>query len=287
MKHLIVDVPTDEVHLYPISDVQVGASGVATEQFAAHIAEAKKDPLAMFFGGGDYTDSLSPSNRKHLKAAFLRGDLYDTPEKMLEEKGREHAAEFLELVAGTEGRWNFLLKGHHLNEYKVQNPDGTHTIRTTDHDIADALGAPYLGEPGEKIGQALISYRFPAFVAGRKRPVMRMFAMHGQGGGGTWGAPLNQLEKMSKGFNAHIYYVAHHHKLLSGATVKLHEGPEATTRLKATDSRVVAGGSWLRGYIPDEITYAEDGVMPPLAIGAPVIYINAIKDGTFRIKVLT
>ena len=60
--------------------------------------------------------------------------------------------------------------------------------------------------------------------------------------------------EMSKGFNAHIYYVAHHHKMLSGATVKLHEGPEATTRLKATDSRVVAGGSWLRGYIPDEIT---------------------------------
>lgn len=286
MKHLVVDVQDHAIRLYPVSDVQVGAPGVADRQFRAHIEEAIADPQARLFGGGDYTDSLSPSNRKHLKAAFIKGELYDTPEEMLSSEGKRHAKEFLRLVAGTEGRWDFLLKGHHLNEYRIRNADGTHTIRTTDHDIADALGAPYLGEAGEKIGQALVSYRFPPRSKGRRRPVFRVFAVHGQNGGGGWSSPLNQLEKMSKGFNAHLYYVAHHHKLLAGAAVKLHEGPEADTRLKATDSRVVAGGSWLRGYMPDEITYAEDGLMPPLALGAPIVYVTSIGDGTFRVRAL-
>lgn len=286
MRHLVVNVDTDEMHLYPISDVQVGAKGVADKQFRSHILEAIDDPLARFFGGGDYTDSISPSNRRHLKAAFIKGELYDTPEEMLAESGRGHAREFLKLVDGTIGKWDFLLKGHHLNEYRVPNENGTWTIRTTDHDIADALGCPYLGEPGEKIGQALISYRFPPPRKGVKRPVMRMLAMHGQNGGGSWAGPLNQLEAMAKAFNAHVYYVAHHHKLLAGGLVKLHEEPEANTRLISTDSRVVAGGSWLRGYIPDDVTYAEDGVMPPLATGAPIIYVKSLGHGQFKIRTI-
>lgn len=286
MKHIVIDVPDHEVHLYPISDVQVGAVGLADRQFRQHVEEGIADPLGRFFGGGDYSDSLSPSNRKVLKAAFIKGELYDTPQRMYEEAGKRHAAEFLRLVRGSEGRWDFLLKGHHLNEYQVQQPDGTYVLRTTDHDIADALGTVYLGEPGEAIGQALISYRFPARSKGRKRPVFRVYAVHGQNGGGGWASPLTQLERMSRAFNAHLYYIAHHHKLVAGATVKLHENPDADTRLLATESRVVSGGSWLRGYMPDVVTYAEDGLMPPLAIGAPVVYVKSVGDGTFRTRVV-
>jgi hypothetical protein len=265
--------------------VQVGASGVDTASFREFIEEGTADPLAQFFGGGDYTDSLSPSNRKLLNAAFIKGDLYDTPKKMLEAEGKRHATDFMKLVDGTKGRWNFLLKGHHLNEYTVPNANGSHTIRTTDQDIAEAVGAPYLGEPGTSIGAVLVSYRFPAPSRGRKRPVLRMYAVHGQSGGGSLAAPFSQLEKMSRAFTAHIYFTAHHHKGGAVPIVKLHEEVEASTSLRATDARLVAGGAWMKSYLPDEVTYAEDGLMVPLAIGAPIIRATARPNGTFKIRV--
>ena len=285
MKHIIIDVDTPEINIYPVNDVQVGTPGCDTQAFKEHVREIIADPIARVFGGGDYTDSLSPSNRKYLNAAFVKGDLYDTAQAMLDAEGQRHAQEFLDLVSGTEGKWDFLLKGHHLNEYRVSNSDGSHTIRTTDQDIAEALGAPYLGEPGQAIGAVLVSYRFPAPSKGRKRPVLRMYAVHGQGGGGSLATPFTQLEKMSRAFNAQIYFTAHHHKGGAVPIVKLHEEADASTHLKATDARLVAGGAWLRGYMPDTVTYAEDGLMVPLAIGAPIINARMRPNGTFRIRV--
>lgn len=286
MRHLVIDVPERETHIYPVADVQVGASGVAKRYFREYIEEALADPLARFVGVGDYTDSLSPSNRKLLNVAFEKSELYDTPRAMLDAKALEYADEFLHLVRGTEGRWDFLLKGHHLHEYVVSQTDGTKTLTTTDHYIADRLGAPYLGEPGQLIGSAMVSYRFPASHRGGKRPVLRMYAVHGQGGGGTFAGPLNQLEKMMRAFNAHIYLVGHHHKSVAAAATKLNEALEEATHLQATDARIVSAGSWLRGYMPNEVGYAEDGLMVPLAVGAPYITALALPKREFRIRVV-
>jgi hypothetical protein len=112
-----------------------------------------------------------------------------------------------------------------------------------------------------------------------------MYAVHGQGGGGSLATPFTQLEKMARAFNAHIYYTAHHHKGGAVPIVKLHEEATAETSLKATDARLVAGGAWMKGYLPNEVTYAEDGLMVPLAIGAPIIHVRARPNGTFRIRV--
>jgi hypothetical protein len=260
---------------------------VAETHFRNHIEEALADPLARFGGVGDYTDSLSPSNRKLLEKAFIDGTLYDTPEAMIQSAGNEYANRFVELVSGTEGKWDWMLQGHHKLDYKVPHKDGTHTVRTTDHDIADALGVPYLGQTGTKIPQALISYRLGSPRRGVKRPVLRVYAAHGQKGGDSWANPLSQLDKMTRTFNAHIYIIAHHHRLVGGRTVKLNEEVEATTRLRATDSVIVSAGSFMRSYMPDVVTYAEDGMLSPLAIGAPMIAIRSHGDGTFKMRTTT
>ena len=114
---------------------------------------------------------------------------------------------------------------------------------------------------------------------------MRMYAVHGQGGGSTWASPLNQLEKMMRAFNVHVYFTGHHHKSLAAAATKLDADVNHPTQLRATDARIFAGGSWLRGYLPNETTYAEDGLMVPLAVGAPVLRVRRKNDGTFRLRV--
>lgn len=286
MQHLTIEVKTDEVHLYPVSDVQIGAVGVAKEFFREYIEEGIADPLGRFIGVGDYTDSISPSNRRLLNVAYEAGGLYDTPRAMLDAAAQEHVKEFLHLVRGTEGRWDFLLKGHHLHEYIRKNDDGTKTIRTTDHDIAEALGAPYLGEPGQTIGSAMVSYVFPPVKRGGTKPVLRVYAVHGQGGGGTFSGPLNQLEKMMRAFNVHIYMTAHHHKAVAAAATQLNSDPNAETSLRATDARILGTGSWLRGYMPNEVTYAEDGLMVPLAVGGVIVTAKVLPKREFRIRVI-
>jgi hypothetical protein len=260
----------------------VGGIGVADKEFRAHIEEALEDPLARFIGLGDYTDSVSPSNQATLDAAFARGELYDTVGRMLESAAGAHKDEFLRLVAGTEGRWDALLRGHHTYKYGVKQENGGTLLRNTDMDIAEAVGAPYLGGTSKDLGMAMLSYVFPGKKKGN---VLRVFVWHGQGGGQSFASPLNQLERMARQHPAHIYIVAHHHKLVAGRYVRLNQDINATTKLRATDSAIVAAGSWLRGFMPDDVTYAEDAGYAPLAIGAPSISARTRGDGTFRVRV--
>lgn len=269
MRHLTIPVKGTEIHIYPINDVQIGGKGVDLKGFQAHIDDALADPLARFCGVGDYTDGVSPSNRKYLLTGFVRGDLYDTAKDMLDDSGKRQANEFLDIVRPTRGKWDFLQQGHHYWEYAQ---DGR--IRTTDDDIAEALRCPNLGNE-----TAIISYQFKS-----GRP-LRMFVTHGQGSGESFAAPINQLEKQMRAFTADIYLMGHHHKLVAAGAVKLDESPEADTMLAATDARLVAAGSWLRGFLPGESTYAEEGMMVPLVTGAPIINATRRKDGTYKVRV--
>lgn len=266
MEYLTVPVKGNEIHIYPICDVQVGAKGVDLRGFQEYVDEAMVDPLARFVGVGDYTDGISPSNRKALRAGFVRGELYDTAREMFEDSARRQTMEFLDIVKPTRKRWDFLLGGHHYWTYE----DG----HTTDREIAETIGCPYLGD-----GTALVSYQF------RSGPPLRLYARHGESAGKTWSGPLTQLEEQMRGLTAHVYLIGHHHKLVAAGAVKLEEAPGAATHLAATDSRLVAGGSWLRGFMKGETTYAERGMMVPLAVGAPIILARRRSDGTFRVRV--
>jgi hypothetical protein len=287
LRHMTVRVKQRQMNLYPVSDVQTGAAGVDVEGFAEYVREAVADPIGRLVGIGDYTDSMSPSNRALLDVAEAEGRLYDTSREALTRGAFTMRDEFTTLVEPSIGRWDFLLKGHHKYDYKVHLDDGTWSVRSTDHDIAEYVGAPYLGEAGKQIGSAMVKYVFPARKRGGPEPVLKVYAVHGQGGGGgSFAGPLNQLEKMMRAFTADIYIVAHHHKAVVARAVKLSENDEHETHLRATDSLLVCAGSWMRSYMPNEVTYAEDGLLVPLAIGAPTITVSVKDDDTFKIRAI-
>lgn len=204
---------------------------------------------------------------------------------MLKHGADEQTRLICSLLMPLVGKLDFSLMGHHNFDYVVRRPDGTHSIRTTDHDIADFLGCRYYGEPGEDMPMLLASYYFPRTKVDGPRPEFRMFAMHGSSGGATLAGPLNSLEKQMRAHNAHVYITAHHHKLVAAAAVKLEGDPSHETKLRATDSRLVGAGSWLKGFLADETTYAEAAGYSPLALGAPIIDVTRRDDGTFRTRV--
>lgn len=295
MFHLTVNVPTKDLNLYTLTDVQVGGQGFADKAYREYVKEAASDPIGRAFGGGDYTDGISPSNRKLYMAAYVKGDVYDTFAEMLRAGSDAQVDEFIRLTAPLQGKVDFWLKGHHLFEYierrraagRGRNADemrAEYIMTSSDQRIADTLGGVYFGEPGGAMGEALITYRFPSARAGQPRPELKMFAMHGQGSGQTFAAPVGSLEKQMRAHTADIYFTGHHHKLVAAAGVKLHDDPSSETHLGATDSRLVGGGSWLRGFMLNTTTYAEDGAMVPLAIGAPIIHVHRNDDDTFRVR---
>ena len=279
MKHITIDVTTPDINIYPVCDVQLGAHGADAEGFAGYIEDARRDKASRLLGVGDYTDGISPSNRKNLLAGFVKGEIYDTTVEMLDAASEAQVAQFNEIVKGTKGRWDAVLSGHHWT-YKTISENGTMVLRPSDADIADYVGAPYV-EAGSDV---MLTYRFPSAKKGKKRPIVRVWARHGEGSGQSYAAPLNQLEKQMRAFNADVFITAHHHKLVAARAVKLSEAPGHDTNLQATDALLVAGGSWMRSYMPDEVTYAEAGMMVPLATGGVVIRIKRKDDNTFRIR---
>jgi hypothetical protein len=283
MYHLTIFTDEPEVHLYPVSDVQVGAAGCDEAGFRQYIEEALKDPFARFVGLGDNTDTMSPSNRRLLDVAETEGRLYDTSREALTYGAFRVRDRFLELVEGTQGKWDFMLQGHHKYDYKVRNSDNTWQVRTTDHDIAEALGTVYLGAPGTDLPLARIQYRFPPKVRGKKRPTYNVLAFHGRGNGQALGAPLAEMDLHMRTHTVDLALIAHHHKLVTGRYSKMEEDASSSTLLNAVDTAIVATGSWLKNLIPNHETYAES--MRPLALGGAMVNIKSYGDGTFRTRV--
>ena len=257
--------------IYPVCDVQLGAAGADLDGFARYMARAAKDPNAHIIGVGDYTDGVSPSNRKLLRAAFVKGDLYDTAADMLSSAAKGQTDEFNELVKGTVGKWDVVLAGHHFWTHVIRESDDRIVLRPSDASIADYVKAPYV----EEGAAASITYRFPS--RGGIRPSLTVFTRHGEGSGQTFASPLNALEKHMRAFIAQIYVLGHHHKSVAARAVRLTEAPGTNTALVADDVLLVGAGSFLRGYMQDKVTYAEAGQMIPLATGAPVVHIECVK----------
>lgn len=262
MRHLNIYVRTNEFNLYPINDVQIGGMGVDEVRFKNYIKRLAEDPIGRGLGLGDYTDGLSPSNRAAIKFATVAGNWYDVGEDMLYDAAQAQVKKFLKLAAPAKDKVDAVLKGHHFYQYQVPNDNGSTTIRTTDLDIADYFNAPFLDDPSDKKQVAMITYHMP------KGKLLRVLCMHGEGSGATLASPLGKLAKLTTEYPADIYMTAHHHKIFA-----------TKVPINGKDALMVACGSWMRGYVEDEATYAEAGLMGPLSIGAPVIHVKSTSKG--------
>lgn len=217
---------------------------------------------AYWIGMGDYVDVASPSNRKAIKNAGF----YDNVTAALEAQGDDTLEELMEILEPTKGRWLGLLEGHHYLDYE--------SGETSDTKLASFLGAPHLGT------STMVQVRFQP--KGKKEaPSFTIWAHHGLGGGSTLGRPLNQLEAITKTFEADVYLVGHHHKKVVGKhnRIKAEFGTHGGTPRLVHKNVIIAGtGSFLKGYQQGSTQgrvprggYVEAGMMNPVALGGVVI----------------
>lgn len=241
----------------PVGDFQwSGPRGsTAMGHLQRHIDRALK-LNAWFIGMGDYIDFASPSNRARLKSAML----YDTAEEVIEDAvGGLVDAVFERFLKPTVGRWIGLLEGHHFFEYGG---------RTSDMLLVDKLKTRHLGT-------SCYVHLKPCGVT--------LWAHHGQGGGQLPSAPLNKLYHTATGLQgADVYLMGHTTKL---SAVRLSRPQPRWTRarpdLTHSDIHLVNTGGFSRSNIPHNRRgtiprgdYAEQGMMTPSPLSAPLVYIN-------------
>ena len=263
-----------EAIIIPIGDVQLGPR-LRGQPRAAHLKRLKRvldwgvEHGAYFVGMGDMADVASPSNREALRAARL----YDTVRDTLEQGAESTLEELKELLEPTRGRWLGMVEGHHLWPFE----DGT----TTDTRLADFVGCRFLGSAG------LITARLPA-EGQHKQPILKISAWHGEGGGGTLGAPLSKLERMVGDREADIYMMGHYHKALAAKKPRLGSiGGErgGDPRIVHKDLLLVVTGSFMRSYLQGSKRdgragggYAEKAGMSPAALGVIACFVRPRRD---------
>ena len=267
------DMPWQEILVYPVSDVQLGASGCDEDRFKHSIKEGLERG-AWFIGCGDYIDFMSPSNRSRNKKA----ELYDDTQKTIENAAEALRSRFMRLVRGTEGRWLGLVEGHHYFEYA----DGS----TTDTRIAQDLGCPFLGTCG------MVRLRFArgsslgSRDSGSKSSIA-IWIHHGVGGGSGITAPINKLMKMPARFpQAQIFLIGHFHRAQPLKFPQLLMTEKPPLRLKERSCVLACTGGYLRGYLVGNKngnvsrgTYVEQGMLDPTSLGGIVIKIRPERDG--------
>ena len=252
-------------YVAPIGDIQwSGKNGpTAKESLKRHIDRCL-ELNAWYVGMGDFTDCFSPSNRARLQSA----NLYDTATDTIDEKMLELVHEvYDEFLRPTKGRWLGLLEGHHWAQLK--------SGETTDQRLAQLLKAPFLGS------SAYINLQFRIY--GAKLPVV-FWVHHGCGGGMTPGAPLNRLDKVASRFEgADVFIMGHTTRAPADRIPR--PFPVWTARPKPKlvhrEALLVNAGGFAKSYVEFSQQgrtprggYAEQRMLPPSSIGAPLIEIR-------------
>lgn len=265
-----VGFPWKPLRLVPLGDMQVGAEGFNASRFGRFIDNALQRD-SYFIGMGDYSDFLSPSNRRFLANAGL----YDTAQQLIEEWHLTQLEGIKEMLKATKGRWLGLLQGHHYYEFDP--------MTTTDTELARYLDAPYLGDC------AMVRVSFakgnPTHPASLSKVI---WAHHGAGGGVSAASALTKLERYAGYVDADVLLMGHQSKLgylpkprfgMSASRGRL-GGKErhGTPRLVNRTQHLIATGAWMEGYhvgTPKrgrpQGSYVEKSMMVPAALGGMAV----------------
>ena len=216
---------------------------------------------AYFIGMGDYIDFLSPSNRSRLQSAAL----YDTASMVVDRAATSLEQDVMDILAPTRGRWLGLVEGHHY----FNHLDGT----TTGQRLAKFLGCTYGGD------SMLMRLTFRR-QAGQGSAALnsKIFVHHGHGGSSTPGGPLARLVRLSAHINAQVFFIGHYHQVLVYPFDQLDVTGRGTPRLYHNTRAIVLTGSFMKGWMQGNQvggrpvgSYVEQGLMPPVALGGPLI----------------
>jgi len=242
---------SDYFTLVPFSDVHHNDKACDRKLFAKFCEETQEYKNPYFLGVGDYLDFASTSDMKKIKNADLHGPTMDA----IDDMAMKAVVAFQDEIEFMRGRLIGLIGGNHDWVFE----DGM----TGTEKICEHMGCKYLGW--------LTITTLKIAMANRKGIVhnLDIAACHGKGGGQLLGSQINNIEKMALIYpDASIFLQGHNHGrggLPDQVLKKISSKGEPHLRYR---SRYYARtGSFQRGYIDGEGTFASSMAMRPANLG--------------------
>lgn len=192
----------ESMTFYVIGDAHVGSKNCAEEKLKVLVDIIKADPNARWFGGGDLTENIVPSDSKRFDPTVL-------PDWMLDNRDADDVVMDLKDIIGAQLERLYaildpikdkclgLIEGNH--EYsimKYHNRDIMNTV-CKHFKVANLTDCAYL--------------RFNFRRGKQETAVVRAFITHGHGGGRTSGAEPNCLYRLAADKDCDIVWKGHSH----------------------------------------------------------------------------
>ena len=257
-------VPTHHtpVSLFPFACVHKDNEGHCPDKWRGFLKEVKETKYAVALGLGDYYDWLRTHAREFLKSYNQDKNSFN----YLHNDRRKAANDFAKELEPIADKLALLSLGNHHHEFG----DGSNDVM----EMCRALNVPYGGKGGFL---RLLIHRpdRPAHIT------LNILYHHGEkiGGGATLGGDINAMVKKAEGWDFDILCVSHNHKK-HGVPASIVGVPKrGEMQLVEKPKAFIRAGCFMRGYVKDCVTYAEEaGLMNPTAIGHVRLDINP-KDG--------
>ena len=256
----------NEWQLVPIGDIHLGHKNVDLDLLKKIIKYVEETDRCYWIGMGDYCDAITAKDRRYdLNSIDPR---FPTPDKQYRAI-REMFEPIKDKCIGLlDGNHDYL----HWREHNHNYVD----------DLAYDLGVAYL---------TMDAYVRLVFVrkSGKKPKQNRLdiYAHHGWTGARTLGGRINRITDLANIFpNLPLYLMGHVH-LLGAVPPRIQLSVD--NRLNVVEQRqyFVFTGSFLKGYMPDAMSYVEMKTYVPTTLGSPIITIRIddAKPNPIRISV--
>jgi UDP-2,3-diacylglucosamine pyrophosphatase LpxH len=240
----------DEIKIHPIGDTHIGKINCDEKALRRYVQEIADDPNAYWIGGGDYFDSIKPSDIKRFDLGVLPDwVLIGSPEEIkknlsgLVNRQLDRFCVIMQPIAHKclgfiEGNHEFEIRKRHNEDYVERMAKQFGTVNLTDSAF-----------------MRIKMYR-SAKVSAESTVVL--YIEHGCGGGRSYGSELNHLGSMVSDKDADMICRGHSHKSDELATSRMHISSHGKIPKDACQSRDICAlnwGSWLLSYQVGPSTY--------------------------------
>lgn len=247
-----ITVPTETttVSLFPFACPHVDNPGHSESHWHAFLHDWATTRHGYGIGMGDYHDWL----RTHARMFLARYEDDDHSFKELDKYRHQEMAKFARNFEKVSDRLIGIHVGNHHHAYQ----DGTNDSQ----ELARLLDSTYL----EHTAITRLNFKIP------DRPCFKtltMLSLHGEGvgGGSTAGGDINAMINKGTAWDVDIVILAHNHQKNAAQTVHLGVPTRGSLKLVERPRLFVRSGCFVKGFVKDCYTYAEQKLMKPTAIG--------------------
>jgi len=243
-------VKKDKITLVALGDIHFGHRNCDKEMLKNVLAFIRRRKNCYWIGGGDYGDAIIPTDRRFDYRSL--DEEYKTPQlqyNRIEELFTPISDKCLGLLDGNHDIIHWKKHAHNYVE-----------------ELADRIGVPYLTI------SSYLRFHFEKHDAN-----FDMYAHHGWTGARTKGGKIARVYDLEATFPfADLYLMFHMHDLgWADKKAKLYVDEDEEIRDKI--SWFLMGGSFLRGYVKNQVSYVEERTYRPTLLGSPVLTIHPVR----------